>query len=1383
MSKIPNPKFKEKLDSKTELRKIDFLENRIQGIETVDNEIHARAGSSGQPLTPAEYRIQQLLELRYREELLILEQQEERFGNLRNLRDLGIMGQRNWVPIGPSGVKKGQAYQQPVMSGRAKGIAVAPDGKRVYLATANGGVWYSPDGGHFWQPLMNGLNYFDTPSVPPFTSGSPQNITSLSCGAIALIPGTNQANDNLYVGTGEGDGMTDAYVGIGVLHSKNGGLSWENEASNVPLYGSGFYGIVYDPALPDNLVAATTFGIFRREAHGGGFRWNQQATATLRLRISGLAFAKAADGTAGYFAAEWGRQVHSSADGISWGPLGTQFPTNRIGRVALSVKPDEPKIVYAQIAYSGLPVGVSASLANPAEGHLHGIYRLDLNIDNIWRKANGVPPHLFGPDLTKHGQGDYDNAIIVSPDNANRIYIGGSTVWYKGSWVASLFRLDLNVTSNGNAMVMGTPETIGTNVHADVHGFAFTPGDSEKLWVACDGGLFFTDQAVSGTKYFFKSCNRGLQTLTMNYLGTHPTEEEVLFCGAQDNGGLRYTGEDVWMHSTPGDGGTFLINWFDTNIAIVNYHSNMFNRVTNGGNRKGNGDYDYAQTSVPVNTSTNSANHELYLFYSPVAQVSPPAAIDKNNDTHKRQGNLLAFGTQRPWISTDFGKNWFPLPSRRSSHDPSFISDKAIPGGSLISALLFLDSRRLLVGLKDGGVFKYTDNSSDNDWTVTGPVENLGAMPGGPLPPRVITDFAHRPGHPNEFFVCIGGIIGGANARRHVWQFDGIQWISREGTNPARRLLDVHCNAIIATDPDRIFVGTDVGVWASSAVGPDFFWDPFSFGLPETAITDLRLSTRDLESGQQLFLLRASTYGRGVFEYQLSPAPPPPAPGTSIDLELYLRDHYLDKGRYATRLNFPDPRDYSKNITSTDSPDIKLSRPNEHGFYQFMRDYDITPGEYFLELRDDYDDVPVPSAGKAITRVYVQIHNRSAFPALRVQVMLLAHALPDDTLPVLPEGYGDAVRAGKIIDSDGWKTVGIQREGGIHAAHPAIVAFDLSSEILPAHEDFGIFGGINYLLVAILHHPNDAYSTNIRTLNPDTDGNLLLSEEKKIAVKRIKLRRSNPIPLRSPNYVPLQGYIPIPATATEACGPFDAILANSFRNNDHILHNILASGFAAPFGSRGNVANPPAPHASDLVFADHLNIAAEVILREATPLIWRARQKITLSAKINGAGKGAPRDSDGDFGGSGGGSSSHTGKQCTLPQSNPPIEIASASVDNPGTNLDPIWASRAWLSLQYSKGAGAGGQSGADPGGIGGGIVVLCAPVIEFAAGGQIDVRGDQGLTNAGGGGGGLILLIAGEIIGLHADGPTQNILLSGGGSAGNGKSGGNGLLLQNIIN
>lgn len=56
-----------------------------------------------------------------------------------------LPGKRNWRPLGPSVVTEGQAVGSPPVGGRIAGIAVARDGKTLYAASANGGVFLNRD--------------------------------------------------------------------------------------------------------------------------------------------------------------------------------------------------------------------------------------------------------------------------------------------------------------------------------------------------------------------------------------------------------------------------------------------------------------------------------------------------------------------------------------------------------------------------------------------------------------------------------------------------------------------------------------------------------------------------------------------------------------------------------------------------------------------------------------------------------------------------------------------------------------------------------------------------------------------------------------------------------------------------------------------------------------------------------------------------------------------------------------------------------------------------------------------------------------------------------------------------------------------------------------
>ena len=64
----------------------------------------------------------------------------------------------NWIPIGPSVLRKGQTGGSRPTSGRVMGIAAAAGGNRVYLGSSNGGVWRSDDAGRSWRSMMDAFD-------------------------------------------------------------------------------------------------------------------------------------------------------------------------------------------------------------------------------------------------------------------------------------------------------------------------------------------------------------------------------------------------------------------------------------------------------------------------------------------------------------------------------------------------------------------------------------------------------------------------------------------------------------------------------------------------------------------------------------------------------------------------------------------------------------------------------------------------------------------------------------------------------------------------------------------------------------------------------------------------------------------------------------------------------------------------------------------------------------------------------------------------------------------------------------------------------------------------------------------------------------------------
>ena len=871
----------------------------------------------------------------------------------------------NWIPIGPSVVRQGQGGVQPATSGRTPAIAVAPGGTRIYIGAANGGVWRSDDTGQTWRSLMEAFD------LNPTTPAS----DSLSVGAIAI----DLANpDRVYVGSGEGAGA--AYFGVGPIVTNNGTAmapAWTTEQAapgSDSLAGTAFYALAVDPANPDRVVAATYRGIYRREPTGmGGFHWAQKTLGGVtNQRVTSVVVA-ANGGTTTFYAARRNGPVYSSNDGHTWNQVGAGFPA-AAGRISLSVQQDNPNVMYALVQNGS-------------------VFRLDI-ADGTWRNIAGVPAGFTNT------QGGYDMAIAVAPDNINRIYMGSSTELSGGDWSGSLYRCEITVAGTTVSM---TPTYIGNSVHADIHTIVFAPGDANKMWVGCDGGVFYSINPT-GTGNIFTARNTGLQTLTMEFLGQHPTEDAVLFAGSQDNGGERFTGEEAWLYSSGGDGGFAIVNWNDSYQILSTYVRGGIRRSIDGGTR-----YSYASVNVPL------AGGEQVLFYAPIAGTPP----NPGSPTAAADANLVAFGSIRPWISTTFGGGWQSIPNNTLAGDS--LDDR-------IKSLAFASPTRLYAGTMSGGVYRFDRVGAT--WTRT-QIDTIGGANQLPLAGPV-TDVTVDPTSADRIYITFGG----TGDYRHVWFFDGMQWQQRSGpaAGSMSSLLDVVANAIVVdpANPSHLYVGADIGVWRSTDSGAN--WAPFSEGLPDAAVTDLLLHNPRR-------LLRAATHGRGVYERTL---PDTPKQG----VELYVRSTQLDQGRFAAANGLPDPTAQGQQVYFWRGPDIKLDTPNAMGQYQFPLTGIIDFLQFVDTLTDDFQNVATHATANIITRVYVQVHNRGVTPANTVRVMLLL-ANASAGLPPLPAGFEVNVRNGLPINTANWATVGFDTLNDVRGGFPKIAAFSLPSSMLP----------------------------------------------------------------------------------------------------------------------------------------------------------------------------------------------------------------------------------------------------------------------------------------------------------------------------------------------
>lgn len=923
----------------------------------------------------------------------------------------GIPGANNWISIGPSVVLKGQAGGRPGVSGRASGIAIAPSVSRVYVATADGGVWRSDDAGSTWTSTMDDFDQDPTAFAA----------TSLACGAIAIDPA---APDRVYVGTGEGDTNSifnsrlveslPTYRGVGPLRSDDGGATWANEpaASTSPtLAGSAFYQLAVDPADRENVVAATNVGLYHREPDGSGGYWWVQRRAGIHCSV----VAARAAGVTTFFAAAWADAVYSSADGITWSAAGAAFPTG-VSRIALAARTTSPNVLYAMTA------AVETVTFSTALG---GVYRLDGG-SGPWKKISGAP--------SLGAQCDYNLAIVVDPNDADVIYVGGQA----SGEGAALYRAHVSPSGAAYAMV---PTLVGANVHADVHAVVYAPGDSDTLFVCCDGGVFKT--ATASASASFRSCNTGLATLCTEFIAQHPTEPAVMLAGLQDNGTARYTGEECWTSVNTGDGGYCAVNW-NKPFEVLTYADGSVYRAIDG-----------AQGWKSWSEVTPDGSWQI---------LSEPLVGTPYNAFGPFEADTVALGVGNAvYVSGNFGKSWKAV---------------ATVTGGPIFAMAFASAVRLFVGTTQGSIFRLDDDGSA--WSST----RLDDASGGALPlTGLVTDIEVDLTDPTMQAIYVA--FGGAGDYRHVWHFDGSAWEARSGPSAGAMssLLDVSHNALVVdpNNPGTVYAGADIGVWATSDGGAN--WTLVENGLPDAAVLDLQIH-------QPSRLLRAATYGRGVFQYKLDPPAPP-------DQQLYVRDTTYDLGLTPTVDGTDDyARWPTQPVVHWESPNIKVDVPTPAGYQTAGTDIDffvfndlIVDGSGGVAALD-------PSSGTVTNRVYVEAHTRGVSPVSGVQVMLLL-ANASATLPPLPAGYTAHVQAGTPISSALWQTVGFRTIATLRNGIPEVVEFALPSSMLPPPASLP--GQSHYCLLALLHSPADPFT------NPEVNTDALTVNEPKAAQRNLQI--------------------------------------------------------------------------------------------------------------------------------------------------------------------------------------------------------------------------------------------------------------------------------------
>lgn len=675
--------------------------------------------------------------------------------------------------------------------------------------TSTNTMWVGSVSGGIWKSINGGTSWS---VVDDF-------MANLAVSTLVMQP--NNSN-SMYAGTGEGFYNADSIQGAGIFKSTDHGTTWTQLAST---NNSDFYYVNRLAISPDSstILAVTgsnniPSGIWR--SINDGSTWTKVSTDGY---VKDVQF-DPTNSSKAIAAGSYGRAYYSIDGGASWTPA-TGLPSlGWLGRVEVAYAPSNPSIVYAGVNQSG---------------------------GQLWSSTNGGQSYSLVNTGTSYmgSQGWYDNVIWVDPTNANTLVVGGIDLYRSingGANLTKISRWDLSPNS----------------AHADHHAIVNHPGydgsTNKTVFFGNDGGIYkATDVSTVGSNSplytsGWTELNNNLG-ITQFYGAAGNVSSGVIVGGTQDNGSLTFNGgTETWSTMYGGDGGFAASDPTNSNYFYGEYvYANVY-RSTNGGVSSTNDDYimgaRYTLTGWVCKSApyviTDACNNSQALFISPFI-------LDPNNV------NRMLVGANSLWRTND------AKTANTTTTGPSWSTIKS-PAGSYISAIAVAPGNSDLIWVghnSPGNVYKTTNG------TAVSPIWNQMDNNPTALPNRYVNRITIDPSNTNVVYITFGGYSSG-----NVWRTTdgGSTWNQRSGTGgTALPAAPVRSLVIHPSHPNWLYVGTEVGVFASDDAGASWF-------LPQGGPANV--------SVDELFWmgtkLIAVTFGRGLFST---------IPGYYLNLPLILK--------------------------------------------------------------------------------------------------------------------------------------------------------------------------------------------------------------------------------------------------------------------------------------------------------------------------------------------------------------------------------------------------------------------------------------------------------------------------------------------------------------
>jgi len=636
--------------------------------------------------------------------------------------------------------------------------------------------------------------------------------------------------DVVYVGT-SGRGRVSVQQQAGLFKSTDAGATWVQLGSGYPAGNTGnalilrnflINTIIVDPAQPSTIYLASSVGVWISPDAGQNWTLANSAGDARSLVMDPTSPAGARILYAGI---SGGGVIRSPDGGAHWTQV-LSASTSAVATALAAVPGTTMNQVVLDLApATSAPAQVIyvAIAGSNAPGVSFpdpvGLFKSTDQGGSWTLCAAGGSP----PGTTYSG---YTLTIAVDPASPGD---GAHDILYYGT------------SSQSRSTDAGATFTSLSGIHADTHAWAFFPQSAPTptiVFCGTDGGL---TRSVNNGSTWQPRNSGGLQTALFYNMDIKPDATGSITAGAlQDNALETRTGGGLgWTTVTGGDGwdivydGTTPNQLFGTTNAGGPPSTIVLQSPNNGGSWN---------TVTPWGSSGPEAG-----YYAAQLAADPSAA-----------GIIYVTSNQNLWQTRNAGGTWRTLTAVTQTFITAVVHVAPTNGNHVVvgdgpTVLVSTNALAATVGPPNGVTF--TDITRD-------------------LPGRTVLRVAFDPNDSTVIYAVLGGYAG-AGAPGHVFRttIGASKWtdISPPGVDVPFGAL-----ALDGTDsPTTIYVGTDLGVLRSVDRGATWYvLDDIHF--PFAPVTDLVIC-------RGAPILRASTYGRGVWEFSR-----PTWPSIAVDLEAQL---------------------------------------------------------------------------------------------------------------------------------------------------------------------------------------------------------------------------------------------------------------------------------------------------------------------------------------------------------------------------------------------------------------------------------------------------------------------------------------------------------------